>query len=605
MKINTNLSSLIVQSSLKSSTKGLNTAIERMTTGFKINRAKDNAANFSINTHLSTKISGYQVAQDNTLQALDMLTTASDTLSTMESLVSRLRSLALTAGNKTYDTASLAALNAEAASIVSELYRIKDNTTYNGIKLLESITDIPDGAGADVKSIKSKDGTFIKEVVKVDTSKMTKLSDVAEDAIISSGEYSISTAQELVKLSKMSNNSQIKGGRFVLANDIDMSAYSTGEGFEPIAKYGGFKGMVNGNGYVIRNLYINRPNEANVALIGGAHVEVRNLGLENVDITGKNDTGGIVGQGQMNGLINCYVKGGSIKTDSELGWGCIGGIAGSLAYTNVDSCWTDVEVRGYNTVGGLIGSSSVTVKNSYALGDVSGNESVGGLIGVSSHTTLNCFAEGDVTASGYYAGGLVGYANTNYGKIENCSSYGFVTGADRAGTIVGRANGTTITNVMYNKGDNEGVAEIGYGAETTNQSAILGVIFERITNIQVGINSSNASNISIALGVSDISLIDSILGCIEDEKSISQIDKVVNLLAERQVQIGSVQNRLLSVLEEINTKQDNLISMQSTIRDADIAEVSSEYIRQQILQQASATLLATANQTPAIAIQLL
>ena len=176
-----------------------------------------------------------------------------------------------------------------------------------------------------------------------------------------------------------------------------------------------------------------------------------------------------------------------------------------------------------------------------------------------------------------------------------------MTGADRAGTIVGRANGTTITNVMYNKGDNE----IGYGAETTNKSAILGGIFERITNIQVGINSSSASNISIALGVSDISLIDSILGCIEDEKSISQIDKVVNLLAERQVQIGSVQNRLLSVLEEINTKQDNLISMQSTIRDADIAEVSSEYIRQQILQQASATLLATANQTPAIAIQLL
>ena len=81
--------------------------------------------------------------------------------------------------------------------------------------------------------------------------------------------------------------------------------------------------------------------------------------------------------------------------------------------------------------------------------------------------------------------------------------------------------------------------------------------------------------------------------------------KVFNLLAERQVQIGSVQNRLLSVLEEINTKQDNLISMQSTIRDADIAEVSSEYIRQQILQQASATLLATANQTPVIAIQLL
>ena len=60
MKINTNLSSLIVQSGLKASTNGLNTAIECMTTGFKINHAKDNAANYSISTKLSSKISGYQ-----------------------------------------------------------------------------------------------------------------------------------------------------------------------------------------------------------------------------------------------------------------------------------------------------------------------------------------------------------------------------------------------------------------------------------------------------------------------------------------------------------------------------------------------------------------
>ena len=60
MIINTNLSSLIVQSGLKTSTNGLNQAIERMTTGFKINHAKDNAANYSISTKLSSKISGYQ-----------------------------------------------------------------------------------------------------------------------------------------------------------------------------------------------------------------------------------------------------------------------------------------------------------------------------------------------------------------------------------------------------------------------------------------------------------------------------------------------------------------------------------------------------------------
>lgn len=73
----------------------------------------------------------------------------------------------------------------------------------------------------------------------------------------------------------------------------------------------------------------------------------------------------------------------------------------------------------------------------------------------------------------------------------------------------------------------------------------------------------------------------------------------------KQTELGAVENRLMSALEQINVSYDNLVSTQSTIRDADIAEESSEYIRNQILQQASATLLATANQTPSIALQLL
>ena len=61
----------------------------------------------------------------------------------------------------------------------------------------------------------------------------------------------------------------------------------------------------------------------------------------------------------------------------------------------------------------------------------------------------------------------------------------------------------------------------------------------------------------------------------------------------------------MSALEQIKVSYDNLVSTQSTIRDADVAEESSAYIRSQILQQASATLLAAANQSPSIALQLL
>ena len=63
------------------------------------------------------------------------------------------------------------------------------------------------------------------------------------------------------------------------------------------------------------------------------------------------------------------------------------------------------------------------------------------------------------------------------------------------------------------------------------------------------------------------------------------------MLNEKQTELGSVQNRLESVLEEIGVKYDNLISSRSTIRDADVAELSSTYIKQQILQNAGATLM--------------
>ena len=86
---------------------------------------------------------------------------------------------------------------------------------------------------------------------------------------------------------------------------------------------------------------------------------------------------------------------------------------------------------------------------------------------------------------------------------------------------------------------------------------------------------------------------------------LSQIDNMINAISAKQTEYGAAENRLESALEEISTQYDNLVSSRSTLRDADIAEVSSEYIRQQILQQASATLMATANQSPALALQLL
>ena len=86
---------------------------------------------------------------------------------------------------------------------------------------------------------------------------------------------------------------------------------------------------------------------------------------------------------------------------------------------------------------------------------------------------------------------------------------------------------------------------------------------------------------------------------------LNTVDEIIDRVNERQSTLGAYQNRLESALDEISIQYENLVSSRSTIRDADIAEESSAYIRSQILQQAAATLLATANQTPAIALELL
>ena len=146
LSINTNLSSLITQRSMKQSTNLLNQAIERMTTGAKINHAKDNAANYSICTNLDTKIGSLEVAEDNTSMGIDIITTASDNLSLIQDRVQRLRDLQEQAANGTYGDESLRALNSECNALVDEINRLYLGTEYNGCNLFLEASVGADGS---------------------------------------------------------------------------------------------------------------------------------------------------------------------------------------------------------------------------------------------------------------------------------------------------------------------------------------------------------------------------------------------------------------------------------------------------------------------------
>ncbi len=138
LSINTNISSLIAQNSMNTSTNKLNQAIERMTTGAKINHAKDNAANYSIIDDLNTRISSMLQVQNNTEDGISLLSTAEGGLEEIQGLLERLRELTIQASNGTYGEKSLEAMQAEADGILEEINRIKSNIEYDGMNLYET-----------------------------------------------------------------------------------------------------------------------------------------------------------------------------------------------------------------------------------------------------------------------------------------------------------------------------------------------------------------------------------------------------------------------------------------------------------------------------------
>ena len=602
LSINTNLSSLIVQSNLKLSTSGLNTAIERMTTGFKINRAKDNAANYAISTKISSKLLSYQAAQDNISMGLDMLTTATDSLELVSSHLSRIRDLAEQAANGTYGDDSLNAIQQEVNSRTAEINRIMANTEYNGISLLKPA------------------GGFIEEI-----------NPLTESEAIAQGYTIIKTADDLQALKDNLS------GKYILMNDIDLSGYNwTAIG----TKTNPFSGELNGNGHVIKNLQVDDAAGNGIGLFGvidGANVS--NVGLENADINVQNAVGILAGAAEASIITNCY------STGSVRGAGWVGGLIGQITNaTTINNCFSTANVTGTSSqIGGLVGRlDSSSVSNSYTEGSVLGKIFVGGLIGNSvgiSNISFS-YALGDVKADDN-VGGLLGYLGDHKIYIDNCYSAGTVEANLSSGGMIGWVDDDSDLCVVTNskvlgKSENlDGIIIGGSGGtsiEVTNCSYISyyknsGI--EAVTTAkpellkytgdancsdvrpfsygnnkigyQVGINSSDSSRIDIdfSCGIS-VNNID-----ITSEDSLSIIDDLLSKIKEKEVKYGSAYNRLESALESIGVSINNLVSTRATIRDADIAEESSEYIRNQILQQAAATLMAAANQTPGIVLQLL
>ena len=138
--VNTNIPSLTAQASLNKATNAMNTAMQRMSTGLKINSSKDDAAGMAVANKLDYKVSSLKVAQDNAQMGASMLDTMEGVMGVINDNLQRIRDLTEQAANGTYGSDAIGAIKTEINSRLTEINRVANSAEFNGKKLLDGTT---------------------------------------------------------------------------------------------------------------------------------------------------------------------------------------------------------------------------------------------------------------------------------------------------------------------------------------------------------------------------------------------------------------------------------------------------------------------------------
>jgi len=263
---------------------------------------------------------------------------------------------------------------------------------------------------------------------------------------------------------------------YELGNNIDCSDtinWNAGEGFQPIGNDTNmFTGSLDGNNFAISDLFIDLSSEDNVGLFGYVDgASITNLGIINLNISGNDYVGGLVGYAIEVDIDTCYTTG---FVNSV--WGDVGGLVGDIDLGSINNSYSSALVTGDTLVGGLIGmtwDSSIVVQNSYTTGDVTGTSFVGGLIGEAYGDILNCTANGTITGV-EFVGGLLGALDDN---LFDSYATGDVTGGvgQSTGGLVGQSYSTGNINNSYATGEVVSTGTyvgglVGYGSGTIRNS---------------------------------------------------------------------------------------------------------------------------------------
>lgn len=564
LSVNTNVASLNAQRNLNGSQTMLGKAIQRLSSGLRINSAADDAAGLAISDRMTTQINGLNQAVRNANDGTSMLQTTDGALSTVSQALQRIRELAVQAANATNSDSDKKALQLEVAQLTAEVDRVGRTTTFNGQRVF----------GQD------------------DTSVVGDHNKLAMQDKLQSGWLSQSEALIKQYYGIQANGNSIK---------IDFSGFSDGAG-GTLARVSATVGSSGIGGNITLQVDMQDFSAAPATMDGVIAHEMTHAVMD-----ATMNVGSFFANAQqffMEGTAE-LMRGADDRLYADIGGAGGGNIAGVMAeVANWGTSWDGSSAAYSAAYAGMryldekikaAGGTGIKDVMTYLAGntqrtldDALTNATSGAFSGLSDFRTKF------QTDGAAYIGNLL-----SSGKLANADT-GAIGGADASGGPM-RTAATTIPDGATRSGEDQ----LEGFKETWEQVATTASTSANRQSLQIGANVGDKLDIgTFAMTGKALDVMDADVTS-DANAVINKMDRALNYINARRADLGAQLARLDSVNANLTSNVEALSASRSRILDADFAVETASLTRQQILQQAGTAMLAQANSTPQQVLQLL
>jgi flagellin len=587
--INTNISALAAQSSLRKTGLDQSTSMERLSTGIRINSARDDAAGLAISTRMTANIRGIAAAIRNANDGISLTQTAEGSLTAIGDNLQRIRELAVQSSNTGNNASDRQALNAESSQLIAEIDRVANNSAFNGIKLLDGSfqnQSLQVGSGNEANDRIS---------ISIGSAKANAL------GVGGGSSYSTKITGLQVGSTALAANSLSINGYMVGAAGSDgvSSSYSDTSGISVATAINAVSGQT-GVTATVNSTKTNTILSSTVTaskdiLAGEITINGIDIGPVTGDADGSNLAAAINAVSKQTGVTASADKlaltlkasdgkdiviGGTFGNDSADATGWTGpltktaGLGSDTAITGFGTAIADdvVRINGVN-IGAIAAASSASERGSQMAAAINAKSSQTGVNATFNTTT------GAVLLTAADGRNIVTSIGASTAAVTSQETGLVADDGNASGTSTARVETVLRSVVSLSSNTSEGITVAGNAASGLTA-----------TGFGAGTTAATATQ---GAGVSTVDL-STATGA---QAALSVLDKAINTVTDYRAAMGAYQNRLTASISNLETTSMNLQASRSRILDTDYAKETTNLAKSQIITQAATAMLAQANQS--------